>query len=123
MKHDIYFEKKGHFLEEKGELQNSCMKMEIKKGLHFTLFKVIQPILLLIVITCPGLIIDFTYQGKITWNFAVGVLKYIKSFFKFFGVTYEKIWEFITGNVGVFITLVTIFFTISIDVYERSEKN
>ena len=86
------------------------------------LVDIICPAIVLFIITFPGIILDVTYQGKIKKKGCVELLECIKIFFKSWGLTHAELWGFIMGNIGVLITLVSIFFKYQIDIFERSEK-
>lgn len=101
---------------------HSAIAMVLRTKFKDAWEKFLFPFLALLVLTFLGCILDITYQGKIKCQFLVGVLNLVKQFLKSCGLSHSEIWDFITSNTGVMITLVTIFFTFTIEIFERSEK-
>lgn len=72
--------------------------------------------------TLLGYILDLTYQKIFNCKCFISLLVCVKESLRFFGLSHADLWGFITSNVGVLIALVGMFFTFTIDIYERSEK-
>lgn len=86
------------------------------------LLNILCPAVILFILTSLGIVLDLTYQGRFKIKGCVELLEYIKNSLKFSGLSHAELWSFITGNIGVLISLVSIFFTFTIEIFERSEK-
>lgn len=78
--------------------------------------------LLLVLLTALGCILDLAYQGILDFGIFACLLDQVKRLLRFSGLSHADLWDFITSNTGVLIALVSMFFTFTIDIYERSEK-
>lgn len=84
--------------------------------------EILSPVIVLLVLTGLGVILDFAYREKINCKICVWLLTITKQCLTSFGLSHDELWGFIISNTGVLITCVTIFFTFTIEIFERSEK-
>lgn len=96
--------------------------IEKVEGIGKRIIGILSPFLGLLLLTGPGVILDLAYQEKLNGRKLVWLLNAIKRFLKSFGLSHAELWNFIISNTGVLITFVTIFFTFTIEIFERSEK-
>ncbi|MCD8326837.1 MAG: hypothetical protein LUC90_09235 [Lachnospiraceae bacterium] len=93
------------------------MGVNVKK-----LRRYINSILMAIFLLLPGLVLDFVHDQKITWNWATAVYECIRDCARWAGLHYDNAFQVLSNNLGVLITIVSLFLTMNINIAERSEK-
>lgn len=69
----------------------------------------------------PGILLDLTYQGVLHGKILVSILNVARGLGKI-GLHYDTMFSFLENNVGTIVTMITLFFTMSIHVANRTEE-
>lgn len=85
-----------------------------------SLLPLVGAIIIWLFLLIPGILLDLTYQGVIQCKILVSALDVIRGFGKV-GLHYAPMFSFLDNNVGIIVTMVTLFFTMSIHVANRAE--
>lgn len=91
------------------------MKGRLIKELCLTFF-------LLMVMLLPGVIIDLIYFMRSENAYAGYIVANLYSHLKPYGITYTTAFNIMSNNVGVLLAMVSLFFTMNINIVQRSEK-
>lgn len=84
--------------------------------------EIVGTVSILTVMMLSGIILDNVYKGvwKIPW--ISGVADVLKGFLSRQGITYQSALKILSSNVGVLMTMVSLFLTMNINIAERFEK-
>lgn len=74
-----------------------------------------------LILLSPGILLDLTYQGVLHCRIFMSVLDMARGLGKI-GLHYNTMFSFLENNVGIIVTMITLFFTMSIHVDNRAEE-
>lgn len=75
----------------------------------------------LVVMLLPGIMLDNIYLGNWKWQLGTKLLDCLRKL-SVFGITHDNAFRILGNNVGVLMTLVSMFLSMNINIAERSEK-
>lgn len=100
-------------------------RADIKKRLisfvQDSLLPLIGATIIWLFLLLPGILLDLTYQGVIHCKILMSALDLMRGFGKA-GLHYGTMFSFLDNNAGIIVTMVTLFFTMSIHVANRAEE-
>lgn len=103
----------------KGFLWKLFRVKNIKRIICHNRYLTMVYIFLLILVMCFGILLDSAYWGQCL--LLADIVNYLKAL-KILGISYMEALGILRSNVGVLMTMVSIFLTMGINVAERSEK-